>query len=112
METIAKIQQIFIRLHIYRCNRHRSNHIFLPSLMGWVNFPLFTDPVANKFTSQFIIIGKYQAMFSMDLPTTDDDSAQRPFDICIGSHCTIFNYALFLAFLLQNYYTFRWNRTD
>ena len=30
---------------------------FLPSLMGWVNFQLFTDPVANKFTSQSIIIG-------------------------------------------------------
>ena len=29
---------------------------FLPSLMGWVNFQLFTDPVANKFTSQSIII--------------------------------------------------------
>ena len=28
---------------------------FLPSLMGWVNFQLFTDPVANKFTSQSII---------------------------------------------------------
>ena len=26
---------------------------FLPSLMGWVNFQLFTDPVANKFTSQY-----------------------------------------------------------
>ena len=33
---------------------------FLPSLMGWVNFQLFMDPVANKFTSQSIIIGHVQ----------------------------------------------------
>ena len=38
---------------------------FLPSLMGWVNFQLFTDPVANKFTSQSIIIGVI--LFSMGL---------------------------------------------
>ncbi|MCI5943689.1 MAG: bile acid:sodium symporter family protein, partial [Eubacterium sp.] len=30
---------------------------FVPSLMGWVNYQLFTDPVANKFTSQSIILG-------------------------------------------------------
>ena len=41
---------------------------FLPSLMGWVNFQLFTDPVANKFTSQSIIIGVI--MFSMGLTLT------------------------------------------
>ena len=56
---------------------------FLPSLMGWVNFQLFTDPVANKFTSQSIIIGVI--MFSMGLTLTTEDFkilAQRPFDIC------------------------------
>ena len=31
-ESITKSKQIFIRLHIYRCNRHRSNHIF-PSII-------------------------------------------------------------------------------
>ena len=59
---------------------------FLPSLMGWVNFQLFTDPVANKFTSQSIIIGII--MFSMGLTLTTEDFkilAQRPFDICIGA---------------------------
>ena len=30
---------------------------FVPHMMGWVNFQLFTDPVSNKFTSQSIIIG-------------------------------------------------------
>lgn len=25
---------------------------FVPGMMGWVNYQLFTDPVANKFTSQ------------------------------------------------------------
>ena len=30
---------------------------FIPGMMGWVNYQLFTDPVANKFTSQSIIIG-------------------------------------------------------
>ena len=25
---------------------------FVPSMMGWVNYSLFTDMVANKFTSQ------------------------------------------------------------
>ena len=57
---------------------------FLPSLMGWVNFQLFTDPVANKFTGQSIIIGVI--MFSMGLTLTTEDFkilAQRPFDICI-----------------------------
>ena len=44
---------------------------FLPSLMGWVNFQLFTDPVANKFTSQSIIIGVI--MFSMGLTLTTED---------------------------------------
>ena len=59
---------------------------FVPSLMGWVNFKLFTDPVANKFTSQSIIIGVI--MFSMGLTLTTEDFkilAQRPFDICIGA---------------------------
>ena len=73
---------------------------FLPSLMGWVNFQLFTDPVANKFTSQSIIIGII--MFSMGLTLTTEDFkilAQRPFDICIGA---IAQYLImpFLAFAL------------
>ena len=72
---------------------------FLPSLMGWVNFQLFTDPVANKFTSQSIIIGVI--MFSMGLTLTTEDFkilAQRPFDICIGA---IAQYLImpFLAFV-------------
>ena len=70
---------------------------FLPSLMGWVNF---TDPVANKFTSQSIIIGVI--MFSMGLTLTTEDFkilAQRPFDICIGA---IAQYLImpFLAFFI------------
>ncbi len=59
---------------------------FLPSLMGWVNYQLFTDPVSNKFTSQSIIIGVI--MFSMGLTLTTEDFrilAQRPLDICIGA---------------------------
>ena len=73
---------------------------FLPSLMGWVNFQLFTDPVANKFTSQSIIIGVI--MFSMGLTLTTEDFkilAQRPFDICIGA---IAQYLImpFLAFFI------------
>lgn len=59
---------------------------FVPTLMGWVNFQLFLDPVSNKFTSQSIIIGII--MFSMGLTLTTDDFkilAQRPFDICIGA---------------------------
>ena len=73
---------------------------FLPSLMGWVNFQLFTDPVANKFTSQSIIIGVI--MFSMGLTLTTEDFkilAQRPFDICIGA---IAQYLImpFLAFAI------------
>ena len=68
--------------------------------MGWVNFQLFTDPVANKFTSQSIIIGVI--MFSMGLTLTTDDFeilAQRPFDICIGA---IAQYLImpFLAFFI------------
>lgn len=73
---------------------------FLPSLMGWVNFQLFTDPVSNKFTSQSIILGVI--MFSMGLTLTTEDFkilAQRPFDICIGA---IAQYLImpFLAFAL------------
>ena len=30
---------------------------FVPGMMNWVNYQLFTDPVANKFTSQSVIIG-------------------------------------------------------
>ena len=59
---------------------------FLPSLMGWVNFQLFTDPVANKFTSQSIIIGVI--MFSMGLTLTTEDFkilAQRPYPLPYSS---------------------------
>ena len=43
----------------------------IPGMMGWVNHPLFTDPVSNKFTSQSIIIGII--MFSMGLTLTTED---------------------------------------
>lgn len=59
---------------------------FAPTLMNWVNFQLFVDPVSNKFTSQSIIIGII--MFSMGLTLTTDDFkilAKRPLDICIGA---------------------------
>ena len=73
---------------------------FVPSMMGWVNYSLFTDMVANKFTSQSIIIGVI--MFSMGLTLTTEDFkilAQRPFDICVGA---IAQYLImpFLAFAL------------
>ena len=70
---------------------------FVPSLMGWVNFQLFVDPVANKFTSQSIILGVI--MFSMGLTLTTDDFkilARRPFDICIGA-CAQYLIMPFLA---------------
>ena len=85
---------------------------FLPSLMGWVNFQLFTDPAANKFTSQSIIIGII--MFSMGLTLTTEDFkilAQRPFDICIGA---IAQYLIMPFFSIWNYKSIkssRWNRT-
>ena len=41
---------------------------FVPAMMGWVNNPLFVDPVSNKFTCQSIIIGII--MFSMGLTLT------------------------------------------
>ena len=73
---------------------------FVPAMMGWVNNPLFVDPVSNKFTCQSIIIGII--MFSMGLTLTIEDFkilAQRPFDICIGA---IAQYLImpFLAFAL------------
>ena len=73
---------------------------FVPSMMGWVNQALFTDMVANKFTSQSVIIGII--MFSMGLTLTTEDFkilAQRPFDICVGA---IAQYLImpFLAFAL------------
>ena len=73
---------------------------FVPAMMGWVNNPLFVDPVSNKFTCQSIIIGII--MFSMGLTLTTEDFkilAQRPFDICIGA---IAQYLImpFLAFAL------------
>ena len=74
--------------------------LYLKRFTGWVNFQLFTDPVANKFTSQSIIIGVI--MFSMGLTLTTEDFkilAQRPFDICIGA---IAQYLImpFLAFFI------------
>lgn len=59
---------------------------FVPTLMNWVNFQLFVDPVTNKFTSQSIIIGII--MFSMGLTLSTNDFkilAKRPLDICIGA---------------------------
>ena len=59
---------------------------FVPAMMGWVNYQLFTDMVGNKFTSQSLIIGV--SMFSMGLTLTTKDFkilAQRPLDICIGA---------------------------
>lgn len=57
-----------------------------PTMMHWVNAPLFADMVGNKFTSQSIIIGII--MFSMGLTLTTQDFkilAQRPLDIGIGA---------------------------
>ena len=59
---------------------------FVPAMMGWVNYQLFTDMVGNKFTSQSLIIGVI--MFSMGLTLTTKDFkilAQRTLDICIGA---------------------------
>lgn len=59
---------------------------FVPALMGWVNYHIFTDMAGNKFTSQSLIIGII--MFSMGLTLTTKDFkilAQRPLDICIGA---------------------------
>ena len=74
---------------------------FVPQGMGWVNFQLFTDPLANKITCQSIIIGVI--MFSMGLALTTQDFvilAKRPFDICIGA---IAQYLImpFLAFSIS-----------
>ena len=54
----------------------------VPGMMSWVNYKLFVDFVANKFTNQSIIIGII--MFSMGLTLTAQDFkilAKRPFDI-------------------------------
>lgn len=59
---------------------------FVPGVMAWVNQLLFVDPVANKFTSQSIILGLI--MFSMGLTLTTNDFkilAKRPFDIAVGA---------------------------
>ena len=85
MKALQK-QANFIRLHVGCSNRNCDCYIFVPSMMGWVNYSLFTDMVANKFTSQSIIIGVI--MFSMGLTLTTEDFkilAQRPFDICVGA---------------------------
>lgn len=74
---------------------------FIPGMMGWVNYQLFTDPVANKFTSQSIIIGVI--MFSMGLTLTTKDFqilAQRPFVSDIGAVAQYFIMP-FLAFTLS-----------
>ena len=70
----------------------------VPGMMSWVNYKLFVDFVANKFTNQSIIIGII--MFSMGLTLTAQDFkilAKRPFDICV---CAIAQYLImpFLAF--------------
>ena len=54
----------------------------VPGMMSWVNYKLFVDFVANKFTNQSIIIGII--MFSMGLTLTAQD-LKRPFDICVGA---------------------------
>ena len=51
---------------------------FLPSLMGWVNFQLFTDPVANKFTSQSIIIGVITGERIVDTVVIPTENATSP----------------------------------
>ena len=51
---------------------------FLPSLMGWVNFQLFTDPVANKFTSQSIIIGVITGERIVDTVVIPTEKATSP----------------------------------
>ena len=43
----------------------------VPGMMSWVNYKLFVDFVANKFTNQSIIIGII--MFSMGLTLTAQD---------------------------------------
>ena len=50
----------------------------LPSLMGWVNFQLFTDPVANKFTSQSIIIGVITGERIVDTVVIPTENATSP----------------------------------
>ena len=84
----------------------------LPSLMGWVNFQLFTDPVANKFTSQSIIIGVI--MFSMGLTLTTEDFkilAQRPFDICIRCDRSVSDHAIPGICNYKITESARWNRS-
>lgn len=74
---------------------------FVPALMGWVNFQLFTDIVGNKFTSQSMILGII--MFSMGLTLTTQDFkilAQRPLDIGIGAAAQYFIMP-FLAFSIS-----------
>lgn len=72
-----------------------------PTMMHWVNMPLFADMVGNKFTSQSIIIGII--MFSMGLTLTTQDFkilAQRPLDIGIGALAQ-FLIMPFLAFAIS-----------
>lgn len=59
---------------------------FVPAMMGWVNYQLFTDMVGNKFTSQSLIIGVIMVSMGLTLTTKDFKIlAQRPLDICIGA---------------------------
>ena len=46
--------------------------------MGWVNFQLFTDPVANKFTSQSIIIGVITGERIVDTVVIPTEKATSP----------------------------------
>lgn len=85
---------------------------FVPGIMSWVNYKLFVDFAANKFTTQSIIIGII--MFSMGLTLTAQDFkilAKRPFDICVGA---IAQYLINAVSCIWNYKgtrTFRCDRT-
>ena len=76
----------------------------VPGMMSWVNYKLFVDFVANKFTNQSIIIGII--MFSMGLTLTAQDFkilAKRPFDICVGA---IAQYLIMPFLALQRFLDF------
>ena len=86
MKTLQKFSRFLSNYTVWVVVAIAAVTYFVPQLMGWVNFSLFSDFVANKFTTQSLIIGII--MFSMGLTLTSQDFkilAQRPFDICIGA---------------------------
>ena len=86
MKTLQKFSRFLSNYTVWVVVAIAAVTYFVPQLMGWVNFSLFSDFVANKFTTQSLIIGII--MFSMVLTLTSQDFkilAQRPFDICIGA---------------------------